>query len=328
MNEIISIENAQLKYDISNNFFNSKKEFIYALNNLSLKIYKNEILGLVGESGCGKSTLGKAIIKLLTLNSGKILFNNKNINSFNKTELNDFRKKTAFIFQNPYASLNPRMTIFDILKEPLIIHKYGNLKQIKDKIESIIELTGLEKNMLYRYPHEFSGGQRQRIAIARSLVLDPEFIIADEPVSALDVSIQAQIINLLIDLKNKLDLTILFISHDLNVIKFISSRIAVMYLGEIVELADTHTLFTNPLHPYTKALLSAIPQIDTDNHINKFYDQKFQLKGELPSPKNPPLGCKFHTRCPFKLSICSDILPDQIILNGNHLIRCHLYKNL
>ncbi len=325
MNEIISIENAQLKYDISNNLFDSKKEFIYALNNLSLKIYKNEILGLVGESGCGKSTLGKAIIKLLRLNSGKILFKNKNINSFNKTELNDFRKKTAFIFQNPYASLNPRMNIFDILKEPLVIHKYGNFKQIKDKIESIIELTGLEKNMLYRYPHEFSGGQRQRIAIARSLVLDPEFIIADEPVSALDVSIQAQIINLLIDLKNKLNLTILFISHDLNVIKFISNRIAVMYLGEIVELADTKTLFNNPKHPYTKALLSAIPQIDTDH---KFYDQKFQLKGELPSPKNPPLGCKFHTRCPFKLSICSDVLPDQIILNDNHLIRCHLYKNL
>ena len=325
MNEIISIENAQLKYDISNNLFDSKKEFIYALNNLSLKIYKNEILGLVGESGCGKSTLGKAIIKLLRLNSGKILFKNKNINSFNKTELNDFRKKTAFVFQNPYASLNPRMNIFDILKEPLVIHKYGNFKQIKDKIESIIELTGLEKNMLYRYPHEFSGGQRQRIAIARSLVLDPEFIIADEPVSALDVSIQAQIINLLIDLKNKLNLTILFISHDLNVIKFISNRIAVMYLGEIVELADTKTLFNNPKHPYTKALLSAIPQIDTDH---KFYDQKFQLKGELPSPKNPPLGCKFHTRCPFKLSICSDVLPDQIILNDNHLIRCHLYKNL
>ena len=236
MQELIDIKNLNMHYPVEKGFMGKSKDFIYALNDVNLKINENEILGLVGESGCGKSTLGKCVLNLLSVTSGEVLFKGDNILKKNKKELKKFRENAQLIFQNPYASLDPRMTIYETLKEPLIIHGYKDKKLIDEKIQKIAELVGIDKSALNQYPHEFSGGQRQRIAIARAIILHPKFIVADEPVSALDVSIQAQIINLLLELKEKLNLTILFISHDLSIIKYVSDRVAVMYLGEVVEL--------------------------------------------------------------------------------------------
>lgn len=319
MKKLVEIKNLNMKYPIKSDFvqLGTNKEFIQALKNINLDINKGEILGLVGESGCGKSTLGKSILKLIEP-KGIVLYEGKNILEMKNTEIKDFRKKAQMIFQNPYSSLNPRMTIFSILREPLIIHGIRDKKEIAKKIYRIIELTGLTKDDLKRYPHEFSGGQRQRIAIARALVLEPQFLIADEPVSALDVSIQAQIITLLKELKEKLNLTILFISHDLGVVKYLSDRIAVMYLGDIVEIATSKELFETPKHPYTQALLSAVPSIHREN-INKI-----KLSGDLPSPKNPPNACKFHTRCPYVMEICSQIEPNNYKITDSHYVKCHM----
>ena len=321
MKKLVEIKNLNMKYAIKSDFvqLGTNKEFIQALKNINLDINKGEILGLVGESGCGKSTLGKSILKLIEP-KGIVLYEGKNILEMKNTEIKDFRKKAQMIFQNPYSSLNPRMTIFSILREPLIIHGIRDKKEIAKKIYRIIELTGLTKDDLKRYPHEFSGGQRQRIAIARALVLEPQFLIADEPVSALDVSIQAQIITLLKELKEKLNLTILFISHDLGVVKYLSDRIAVMYLGDIVEIATSKELFETPKHPYTQALLSAVPSIHREN-INKI-----KLSGDLPSPKNPPNACKFHTRCPYVMEICSQIEPNNYKITDSHYVKCHMCK--
>ena len=262
MQKLLEIKNLNMYYPIQStiNFSGKTKEYLKALSNINLDIYKGEILGLVGESGCGKSTLGKSILKLISP-EGSVLYENQNILDFNSAQLKEFRKKAQLIFQNPYSSLDPRMTIFKILREPLVVHNIKNKEEIKKRIYEVIKLVGLDESALQRYPHEFSGGQRQRIAIARALILKPEFLVADEPVSALDVSIQAQIITLLKELKEKLNLTILFISHDLGVVKYLSDRIAVMYLGDIVELSETNELFANPKHPYTKALISAVPSI-------------------------------------------------------------------
>ena len=318
METLINIENLNKKYAIKSSVFSDAKEFIHVLNNVNLEIKEGEILALVGESGCGKSTLGKCILNLLDYENGSISFKNKNIKNFNKKELFEFRRNAQLVFQNPFSSLNPKMTIFDILKEPLEVHKIGSKNDIKKEVIEIIKLVGLSVDDLKKYPHEFSGGQRQRIAIARALILKPKFLITDEPVSALDVSIQAQIINLLLELKEKLNLTILFISHDLNVVKFISNRVAVMYLGEIVEISDKNDLFNNPKHPYTKALLSAIPNIDNEKNT-----QKILLQGELPSLKNLPSGCKFHTRCPIAEKICENKIPENIAINSQHSSKCH-----
>lgn len=318
MQTLVDIKNLNMYYPIFTGSWSTKKEYLHALNNINLEIKKGEILGLVGESGCGKSTLGKSVLKLINP-SGKINFEGKNVLELKSRELKDFRKKSQMIFQNPYSSLDPRMTIYKILREPLVVHGIRDKKEIETRIHEIIELTGLSVEDLKRYPHEFSGGQRQRIAIARALILKPDFLVADEPVSALDVSIQAQIITLLKDLKEKLNLTILFISHDLGVVKYLCDRIAVMYLGDIVELAESQSLFEKPLHPYTQALISAVPS------IRKKEQDKIKLEGELPSPKNPPKGCRFHTRCPFAKEVCQQKEPEIIKISDSHYVRCILY---
>ncbi len=261
MENLIEVKNAHKTFDEKNDFLSPKKEPVYALKGINLEIKKGEIIGLVGESGSGKSTLGNCILKLLKLNSGKIYYDGKNIDNFSKDEIKEFRKKTGLIFQNPYSSLNPKMKIREILLEPLIASNIKNKRQQNEMLNNIICLVGLSEDDLGRFPHEFSGGQRQRIAIARALILRPEFVVADEPISALDVSIQAQIINLLIDLKEKFNLTYLFISHDLNVVKYLCTRVAIMYRGEIVEMGDVVEIFNNPQHNYTKLLLSANPGI-------------------------------------------------------------------
>lgn len=320
-NNLVEIKNLEVIYESNKNIF-GKPQTVHAVNNVTLDIKKGEILAIAGESGCGKSTLAKAVMKLIKSKSGEILLDNKNILEINGREnLKNFYQKVQMIFQNPYSSLNPKMKIGHILREPLEINT--NLK--KDEIDKIVEekisKTGLDKNSLNLYPHEFSGGQRQRIAIARSLILNPEFIIADEPVSALDVSIQAQIINLLKQLKEDYNLTFLFISHDLSVIKYLSDRIAIMYLGEIVELGCTDEIFTSPKHPYTKALLSSVPELNPQNS-----KEHIKLTGELPSPENLPQGCKFHTRCPFVMEKCTTEHPQESSFTQTHNCKCFLYN--
>ncbi len=313
---LVEIKNLFVEY-ITNKGILGGQNIIHAINGVSLDIHKGEILAIAGESGCGKSTLAKAILKLEPAKSGEILFNDKNILSLGKKELKGFRKHAQMVFQNPYASLNPKMKIIDILKEPLEINTDYSKEKILEIVKEKIKLVGLDENCLDLYPHEFSGGQRQRIAIARALVLNPEFILADEPVSALDVSIQAQVINLLKELKEKYDLTFVLITHDMSVIEYLADRVAIMYLGEIVEAGKTSDIFTTPLHPYTKALLSSVPQINKTN-------KKVILKGDLPSPSNLPEGCKFHTRCPYVMDKCKKCVPER--KGVSHKVKCFLYE--
>ncbi len=319
MNELFEIKNLNMYYPVTDGLIGNITGYVYALNNVNLDIYKNEILGLVGESGSGKSTLGSCILKLITPTSGEIFYESENILKKNKKQLKEFRHDAQLIFQNPYMSLNPRMKIREILKEPFIIH--GIKDNVDEKIKRIINLTGMQDEVLDRYPHEFSGGQRQRIAIARAIILNPKFIVADEPVSALDVSIQAQIVNLLINLKKHLNLTMLFISHDLSIIKYISDRVAVMYLGEIVETALKDEFFNNHKHPYSQALLDAVPVIS-----QKEKSKKIILNGDLPSPNNLPKGCKFHTRCPYVNEKCKVSMPNLKEISPAHFVRCFLYE--
>lgn len=333
LENLIEIKNLVVEYKISD-IFNRNKS-VHAINGLSLDIKKGEIFAIAGESGCGKSTLAKALLKLTDIKSGTIVLNvgdkKLNIADLNKSEMKHFRESAQMIFQNPYSSLDPKMKIYDILKEPLIINKdiiLENGKKIKDlsraEIDDIIRDTirkvGLEENVLALYPHEFSGGQRQRIAIARALILSPKFIVADEPVSALDVSIQAQIINLLKDLQEQFNLTFLFISHDLSVIRYISDSVAIMYLGEIVETGTSEEVFSEPKHPYTQALLSAAPSEKKGGRII--------LKGDLPSPTDLPSGCKFHTRCPYAMPICKKQKPNVTVLSATHRANCFLLSNV
>lgn len=318
-NNLIEIKNLFIEYQVEGAM--QEKTTVHAVNDLSLDIRQGEILSIAGESGCGKSTLAKAILRLIDSKSGEIVlvegFKKQNVLNLNKKELKEFRKGAQIIFQNPYSSLNPKMKIYDILEEPLIINEKSLTKaQRRERVVETIKQVGLDESVLSLYPHEFSGGQRQRIAIARSLILKPKFILADEPVSALDVSIQAQIINLLNDLKEKFNLTFLFISHDLSVIRYLSDRVGIMYLGEIVELGTSDEIFNNPKHPYTQALLSANPG-------NK--GEKIILKGELPSPTNLPEGCKFHTRCPHVMEVCKTVMPSRTNFSDSHCAYCHLY---
>lgn len=318
---LLEIKNLNVTYQTKKGLI-GKIQTVHAVNNVSLDIQKGEILAIAGESGCGKSTLAKAIMKLVQSDSGEILLNGENVlNLKHNKDLKKFYQKVQMIFQNPYSSLNPKMKIGEILKEPLIINTNLKKEEITKIVEEKIKKVGLDKSALNLYPHEFSGGQRQRIAIARSLILNPEFIIADEPVSALDVSIQAQIINLLKQLKEDFNLTFLFISHDLSVIKYLSDRIAIMYLGEVVEIGRTEEIFKNPKHPYTKALLSSVPELNPQDE-----KERIHLQGELPSPENLPTGCKFHTRCPYVMEICKTSHPQVKEFSDTHNCKCFLYN--
>lgn len=318
---LLEIKNLNVTYQTKKGLI-GKIQTVHAVNNVSLDIQKGEILAIAGESGCGKSTLAKAIMKLVQSDSGEILLNGENVlNLKHNKDLKKFYQKVQMIFQNPYSSLNPKMKIGGILKEPLIINTNLKKEEITKIVEEKIKKVGLDKSALNLYPHEFSGGQRQRIAIARSLILNPEFIIADEPVSALDVSIQAQIINLLKQLKEDFNLTFLFISHDLSVIKYLSDRIAIMYLGEVVEIGRTEEIFKNPKHPYTKALLSSVPELNPQDE-----KERIHLQGELPSPENLPTGCKFHTRCPYVMEICKTSTPQVKEFSDTHNCKCFLYN--
>ena len=297
---MIKVKNLKKYFPITGGFFNNKLGNVKAVENVTFEIPEGEILGLVGESGSGKTTLGRSIIRLIEPSEGEIFYNNKNIINFSDAEMRKLRKDFQIIFQDPYASLDPRKKVFDIIAQGLKIHTNMNKQEIYDKVSSTLKDVGLQEEHLNRYPHEFSGGQRQRIGIARALVLDPKFIIADEPVSALDVTIQAQILNLILELKEKYSLTILFISHDLSVINQIADRVMVMYLGHLVEVASTKNLFSKPRHPYTKSLIETAPQIFRENK------NKVLLKGDIPSPINPPSGCVFRTRCPNPTHDCQE----------------------
>lgn len=315
---LLRAENIVKRFPIYGGLFSKEIAAVKAVQNVSFDIKKGETLGLVGESGCGKSTLGRSLIRLIEPTSGKIFFKNRDITHISGTELRELRKKMQIIFQDPYASLNPRMTIGAILEEPLIIHNlFDSPKDRNNRIIELINLVGLRPEHLSRYPHEFSGGQRQRVGIARALAVNPELIICDEPVSALDVSIQAQVINLLMELQQKLGLTYVFIAHDLKVVEHVSHRVAVMYLGQIVEMADSDELYKNPQHPYTKALLSAIPVPDPKPRAERII-----LTGDVPSPMNPPSGCHFHPRCANASDFCKTDVPQLKEFSSQHYVSC------
>jgi oligopeptide transport system ATP-binding protein len=294
---------------------------VKAVDGLDFEIQKGETLGLVGESGCGKSTTGRAILQLYRPTAGSVIFQGKDLVKLQGEDLRKMRRNMQMIFQDPYASLNPRMTVGDIIGEPLEVHNIAKGKEKKERVQELLQTVGLNPYFVNRYPHEFSGGQRQRIGIARALAVQPDFIVCDEPISALDVSIQAQIINLLEELQTKFNLTYLFIAHDLSVVRHISDRIAVMYLGKIVELTDRDTLYKNPLHPYTKALLSAVPIPDP---VVEEKRERIILTGDVPSPVKPPSGCRFHTRCPIAIDKCKSVDPDFRDAAGGHWVACHL----
>lgn len=310
--------------NLTKHFKVGKKQMLQAVNNVSFKIMKGEIIGLVGESGCGKSTTGRTIIRLYEATSGAVLYKGENVHEKkSKAQLKKLNRRMQMVFQDPYASLNPRMTVADLIAEGIDIHRLAKSRiERLDKVYHLLEIVGLHREHANRYPHEFSGGQRQRIGIARALAVDPEFIIADEAISALDVSIQAQIVNLMQQLQEVRQLTYLFIAHDLSMVKFISDRIGVMYLGSLVELSGSDELYENPLHPYTKALLSAIPVPDPRSERAK---ERIILEGVIPSPMDPPEGCHFHTRCPYVLSLCKLEEPKWNEASENHWVACHLY---
>ena len=319
---LLSVRNLVKRFPVKGGILGREVGSVKAVQNVSFDIFRGETLGLVGESGCGKSTLGRCILRLIEPTEGEIIFKGQDITRINQTEMRKLRRNMQIIFQDPYASLNPRMTIEDILGEPLIIHNLApNRDARRKRIFELLDLVGLRREAITRYPHEFSGGQRQRICIARALAVQPEFLVCDEPVSALDVSIQAQIVNLMQDLQKELKLTYLFIAHDLKVVEHISSRVAVMYLGKIAEIAQGEELYAHPKHPYTKALLSAIP-IPDPNHTR----DRVILQGDVPSPLNPPSGCFFHPRCPIAQEKCSIDYPelrDVSAWDGTHRAACH-----
>lgn len=322
---LLEVQNLKKYFESTKGFWGNQKSVLKAVDDVSFHLYRGETLGLVGESGCGKTTVGRTVLKLYEPTEGKISFAGQDITGFTEKQMLPLRKKMQMIFQDPYASLNSRMTVGDIIAEPLDIHGVLSVQERRETIQDLLEKVGLNLQHANRYPHEFSGGQRQRIGIARALAVGPEFIVCDEPISALDVSIQAQVINLLEDLQDELGLTYLFIAHDLSMVKHISDRVGVMYLGGIVELTTSEQLYKRPLHPYTKALLSAIPVADPDLADKK---QRIVLEGDIPSPINPPSGCRFRTRCQYTKPICSEIVPPLIEVESGHFAACHLIAEI
>ncbi len=318
--KLLEVKNLKKYFEIYHSYLQKSKVYLKAVDDVTFDVYKGETLGIVGESGCGKSTLGRTIIRLYEKDGGEVYFKGSDIFKLNKNELKVMRKKMQMIFQDPYSSLNPRKNVKSILSQPFYIHKVIEKKDINNKIESLLDDVSLDVKYKKRFPHQFSGGQRQRIGIARALALNPELIICDEAVSALDVSVQAQILNLLIDLQDKYKLTYIFIAHDLSVIEFISTRIMVMYLGKIVEYAPKKELISKHYHPYTKALFEASPVINPRHRSDKKI-----IMGDVPSPIKPPEGCHFHPRCPFAFDICKNKYPDLKEYYPDHFIACHLY---
>jgi len=317
---LVQVKNLKKFFLVHSHFFSRDKAFVQAVVGVNLSIRRGETLGLVGESGCGKSTLGRLILRLEEPTEGQIFFENEDILQYDSQQLRLLRRQMQIIFQDPYSSLNPRKTVGSIIGEPLIIHKIGRKKEREERVLELMEVVGLRPEHMNRYPHEFSGGQRQRIGIARALALNPKLIIADEPVSALDVSIQAQVLNLLEDLQKEFHLTYLFIAHDLSVVEHISDRVAVMHLGRLAELAQSEDLYRSPKHPYTQALLSANPVPDPTLERKRII-----LRGEVPSPINPPSGCNFHTRCPYKFDPCPLEVPQFKEIEPHHWVACYLY---
>ncbi|EST10268.1 ABC transporter ATP-binding protein [Sporolactobacillus laevolacticus] len=317
---LLKVENLKKYYPIKSGGFGKVSETVRAVDGVSFSIREGETLGIVGESGCGKSTTGRMIMRLIEPTEGKIMFQGKNIMNLSKRDMRKARKDIQMIFQDPFASLNPRHTVGRIIEEPMIVHKMGNRKQRQKRVEELLELVGLSAYHARRYPHQFSGGQRQRIGIARALAVQPKVIIADEPVSALDVSVQSQVLNLLKDLQKKFNLTFIFIAHDLSVVRHISDSVGVMYLGKIVELSESENLYNHPNHPYTKALLSAVPVPDPEIKTKRII-----LEGDVPSPAHPPSGCAFHDRCPVAMDICSKERPHLKTLEDGRMVSCHLF---
>ena len=318
---LIRIEDLVMHFPIYRGIFQKQVGAVRAVDGISFSIKRGETLGLVGESGCGKSTTGRAILQLYRPTAGHVFYEDQDLTLLKGEELRHMRRKMQMIFQDPYASLNPRMTVGDIVGEPLIVHNVASGKEVQDRVENLLELVNMNPSFASRYPHEFSGGQRQRIGVARALALQPAFIVCDEPISALDVSIQAQVINLLEDLQSEFNLTYLFIAHDLSMVRHISDRVAVMYLGIIAEIADRNTLYANPLHPYSKALLSAVPIPDPVIEKDR---SRIILEGDVPSPVNPPSGCHFRTRCPIAKEICAEQTPVLREVEAGHFAACHL----
>lgn len=319
-NVLIKVENLVMHFPIYRGVIRRQVGVVHAVDGISFTIQRGETLGLVGESGCGKSTTGRAILQLYKPTAGNVYYKDTNLVKLRPEPMRLMRREMQMIFQDPYASLNPRMTVRDIIGEPLMAFGENNSKQIDERVASLLDMVQLNPDFSSRYPHEFSGGQRQRIGVARALALNPSFIVCDEPISALDVSIQAQVVNLLEELQQELNLTYLFIAHDLSMVRHISNRVAVMYLGTFVELADRNTLYRKPLHPYTQALLSAIPVADPT-----YYEQRRRiiLEGDVPSPVNPPSGCRFRTRCPLADTICAEQSPEWREVEPGHFAACH-----
>ena len=317
---LLRVEDLKIYYPVAGSGF-GKKEFVKAVDGVTFEVKKGEVFGIVGESGCGKSTLGRGVCKLENLTSGHVYLDGEDIAEYNDRRMRSIRKKVQMVFQDPYASLNPRMSVFDIIAEPLLVHHlYQDKADLEKKVLDLLHRVGLDDYHANRYPHEFSGGQRQRIGIARALAVEPSLIIADEPVSALDVSIQAQVLNLLNELKHDLDLTYIFVAHDLSVVEYISDRVGVMYLGNFVEVGEKEKIYSNPMHPYTQALLSAVPVPDPTAKR-----ERILLEGSIPSAHKPPTGCKFHTRCPKCMECCKTQAPERYEVDDGHYVYCHLY---
>ena len=317
---LLRVEDLKIYYPVAGSGF-GKKEFVKAVDGVTFEVKKGEVFGIVGESGCGKSTLGRGVCKLENLTSGHVYLDGEDITEYNDRRMRSIRKKVQMVFQDPYASLNPRMSVFDIIAEPLLVHHlYQDKADLEKKVLDLLHRVGLDDYHANRYPHEFSGGQRQRIGIARALAVEPSLIIADEPVSALDVSIQAQVLNLLNELKHDLDLTYIFVAHDLSVVEYISDRVGVMYLGNFVEVGEKEKIYSNPMHPYTQALLSAVPVPDPTAKR-----ERILLEGSIPSAHKPPTGCKFHTRCPKCMECCKTQAPERYEVDDGQYVYCHLY---